>query len=132
MWQFVTLEANGVPPSTADVRKHLGLTTADPPRPVGVVRHALTHRRYEFDVYVCSAPAAADAAPGPIARTWVTLAQLDAYPLPRPHLKVIELLTTPGPAPNRAHRDLANPSSDLPVCLISPARPSDTRNGEHS
>jgi A/G-specific adenine glycosylase len=99
MWQFVTFEANGMPPSPGTVHDRVALKV-DAPRRIGAVRHALTHRRYEFDVYVCSARAGGDVPTGPAARAWVTVAELDAYPLPRPHLKVAELIrraTSDGP-----------------------------------
>jgi A/G-specific adenine glycosylase len=99
MWQFVTFEANGAEPSRRAVREHLSFDV-DTPRLVGIVRHALTHRRYEFDVYVCTARTAGNGtAPGPTPRAWVTRCGLDAYPLPRPHLKIIDLLMSSATRP---------------------------------
>ena len=88
MWQFVTLreeQANPVLP----VR-----TTA--PRALGIVTHGLTHRRYEFDVFDCEASGEDEPSALP-ARVWTTLEGLNAYPLPRPHLKMVELLRDVGP-----------------------------------
>jgi A/G-specific adenine glycosylase len=75
MWQFVTL------PHDAPAPGHV-----QSPRLLGTVKHALTHRRYEFDVYHCESIAPIDR------ETWVTLEELAAYPLPRPHLRIVELL----------------------------------------
>lgn len=90
MWQLVTIEAdadNGVPnPRTlllpVPIRRLSG---------IGQVAHALTHRRYIFDAYRCEAVGATmeDTA----TRRWVSLQELDAFPLPRPHLKIVEMLT---------------------------------------
>lgn len=90
MWQFVTLEAD----ETAHARSYrnrLPVRVARP-RHVGIVTHGLTHRRYHFDVYVCGAPDNDEPAPSPAARAWTTLDGLAAYPVPRPHLKMVEML----------------------------------------
>jgi A/G-specific adenine glycosylase len=79
LWQFVTRPINGPIQS----------------KKVGTIRHALTHRQYEFDVRLIDAnqltkmnnvldPARATA--------WATLDQLSNYPLPRPQQRVAELL----------------------------------------
>jgi adenine-specific DNA glycosylase len=59
-------------------------------RKLGVIRHALTHRRYEFQAW--TAEYKDTPAPGQV---WVTLAELDAYPLPKPHVRIAELLANP-------------------------------------
>ena len=74
MWQFITVERSP--------------TTSAKSRQVGVVTHALTHRRYHFRVFMQSG----EVAPTDRPRRWVTLDELDAYPLPRPHVKVAQLL----------------------------------------
>jgi hypothetical protein len=61
------------------------------PRKLGMVTHGLTHRRYEFEVYACRC-AGGDAAEDAGLRRWSTLDGLAEYPLPRPHLKVVEML----------------------------------------
>ncbi len=91
MWQFVTLDpaagtALPVPTGT--------------PRRIAEVTHALTHRRYRFTVFQCiarqeGAPEPAADVPGP-PRRWVTLDELSDYPLPRPHVKIAELLRMEG------------------------------------
>src|SRR5439155_16385916 len=83
MWQFVTTDA--------DKRVELGIRVSRP-RKIGEVKHALTHRRYEFDVYACNAlRGVIDVSP----RRWVTFDQLKQHPLPRPHVRVMEMLTSP-------------------------------------
>jgi A/G-specific adenine glycosylase len=79
MWQFVTREGENV----GLLPLRVGST-----RELGVIRHALTHRRYEFSVLGCQAPAADGEG------TWVTLEELDRYPMPRPHVKVTQILVT--------------------------------------
>ena len=90
MWQFVTVERNGKRPSVKAVADLTGVSVGKP-KLIGAATHALTHRRYAFDVYVCIARNACEALrEGP--RKWVTRAELDRYPLPRPHLKVARML----------------------------------------
>jgi A/G-specific adenine glycosylase len=91
MWQFVTVEAGEGTPTGALLRRSgLGVGVRCLRR-IGQVRHALTHRRYVFDVF--TARAGGDASCNLQAlRRWLTLAELDAYPLPRPQLKIVEML----------------------------------------
>ena len=89
MWQFVTVAADE-PHDAAALANRLPVRTGEP-RVLGVVTHGLTHRRYHFDLYACEA-AGADEPGGTPARAWVTLDALSDYPLPRPHVKVAELL----------------------------------------
>lgn len=89
MWQFVTVDAeadaNTSVPATAGLPVELNDC-----RRIGAVSHGLTHRRYEFEVYVGRAGSRlSDDRPN---RRWATLGELDAYPLPRPHLKVVRML----------------------------------------
>jgi hypothetical protein len=77
MWQFVTVErAKSIPPQA---------------KRMGVVTHALTHRRYHFRVLAC-ANGTAEPANGHATRKWVTLGELDHFPLPRPHVKIAAML----------------------------------------
>jgi A/G-specific adenine glycosylase len=87
MWQFVTLAADNHADPAA-LRKLLPVRTTAP-RPLGTVTHGLTHRRYEFDVYLCEAAGSNGVAP----REWVTIEALKAYPLPRPHVRIAEMLS---------------------------------------
>jgi A/G-specific adenine glycosylase len=87
MWQFKTTEANGRAPSAGRLKAWLGFAVSKPVR-LGVVRHALTHRRYEFEAYRAEAPGE----PAAAGRVWVTLGELDAYPLSKPQLSIAKLL----------------------------------------
>lgn len=87
MWQFKTIEANGKPYSAKELLARLGVAVDTPTR-LGSVRHALTHRRYEFDAY--AADLRGQPAPGQV---WVTLEQLDGYPLSKPQLSIARLLS---------------------------------------
>lgn len=82
MWQFVTVNCE----SEAELP-----VAVETPASMGIVTHALTHRRYEFEVYIARAKTAEIAADNP-PRRWVTLAQLSDYPRPRPHLKMSQML----------------------------------------
>jgi A/G-specific adenine glycosylase len=95
MWQFVTIDGD------ANVSTFATFPTSKP-RKFGTVTHSLTHRRYEFAVYVCEC---AEDHQATETRRWSTLAGLSDYPLPRPHLRIAEmLLTMKAPAP-RLSRD---------------------------
>ena len=75
LWQFVT-RPRGQPPPVA----------ASDLRQVGEVAHGLTHRRYHFRVF-----AGTSDAPAPPPARWVSTGDLDAYPMPKPHLRAREM-----------------------------------------
>jgi len=82
MWQFITIDPQAeVSPSVASLINN--------PKPLGKVRHALTHRRYEFEVFRC---AIARRPKGTKNSLWTTLVDLDRYPLPRPHVLIAKML----------------------------------------
>jgi A/G-specific adenine glycosylase len=93
LWQFVTL----------DSPRPFDLPISDP-RLLGTVRHALTHRRYEFVVHrACLSGSLPPAG----RRIWVTLTDLDRYPLSRPQLRMVQWLIDtesgpPSPVPRSA------------------------------
>lgn len=89
MWQFVTLPAmeNVADPT---VRSALPVPVS-PPRLIGSVRHALTHRRYEFDIFRCRAKSR-KLPKSDTPRRWLTLQETDKLPMSRPQLKVAALL----------------------------------------
>lgn len=90
MWQFVTVERNGDRPTAKEVARLTGIVV-EKPKLIGRASHALTHRRYAFDIYVCAArDGCAPSQERP--RKWVTCSELDRFPLPRPHLKVLRML----------------------------------------
>lgn len=100
LWQFVTIEAAKSSPSAKSVAGKLPVGILALKR-IGVVTHALTHRRYQFDVFVCDAvgdaPMISDRP-----RHWVAADMLGNYPLPRPHLKIVAML---GEAATKAPRE---------------------------
>ncbi len=73
MWQFVTRENEEVIEGAKQVAK------------LGIIKHVLTHRRYRFDVRLCKMKSERSG-------TWVTLDELDKYPMSRPQLKIAEML----------------------------------------
>jgi A/G-specific adenine glycosylase len=89
MWQFVTIEPVGRHPSMQLMTSQFRLRTSTP-KSIGFVEHALTHRRYRFEVFSveCKDPGETPVPP----RKWVTLTETEKYPLPRPHLKIVEML----------------------------------------
>jgi A/G-specific adenine glycosylase len=90
MWQFATIPASGAEPSARTVQSAFSIRT-DQPRRIGAIAHSLTHRRYEFGIFVCAATRRSTVT---VKRScaWVSLDKLDAYPLPRPHLRIAKML----------------------------------------
>jgi A/G-specific adenine glycosylase len=86
LWQFKTLESNGHPLTPDELHDRLGMVVSEP-APLGVVRHGLTHRRYEFAAFLSELRG-----PRTAGETWVTLDGLDAYPLSKPQLSIARLL----------------------------------------
>jgi A/G-specific adenine glycosylase len=78
MWQFVTRGSDDV--------HGLPVRVGTPER-LTVLQHALTHRRYEFVATLCDAVGANGS------NVWVTLEELDHYPMPRPHVLLAEMLS---------------------------------------
>jgi A/G-specific adenine glycosylase len=116
MWQFVTVEAPGDAngESMGPLARRVACISGKPHK-LGTVTHGLTHRRYEFDVYSCEYAGGGHAAQDgpPPHRRWSTLDGLTAFPLPRPHLKIVEMLRqalTPSP--------VAGPD----LCIVHPRR----------
>lgn len=90
MWQFVTLEPTGRSPVMEVVVTRIG-THISPLTKIGSVSHALTHRRYTFTIYRCRAFDQETTTPP---RRWVTLEELDQYPMSKPQLHVARLLAS--------------------------------------
>ena len=92
MWQFVTFEAQTEISESSFLKSAITFTTTSP-RKIGHVKHALTHRRYQFDVFACEAKKSSclklQEAPS---RKWVTLKEIIIFPLPRPHVRIVEML----------------------------------------
>ena len=84
MWQFFTVEARDTPPSVDLLRSQFSLGVSELIR-LGIVEHALTHRRYRFEIFSCECRTSGDG-------KWSTLEELDHLPMPRPQLKIREML----------------------------------------
>ncbi len=91
MWQFVTLDGE-VKTTPTYLKKHFAMNLSVV-RSLGQVTHALTHRRYQFEAFICDVRRNGK---DPLPRRWATLDQLDAFPLPLPHLKVAQMLRKHG------------------------------------
>ena len=91
MWQFLArpLEDAAATAVWAQLRREIGEFPR--PRKMTRIRHQLTHRSYEFEVY------AADGAnvrePRGASPRWVGLGELSGYPLPRPHVMIASQIT---------------------------------------
>jgi A/G-specific adenine glycosylase len=81
LWQFVTLDA----PAPAAGPRDLPVVGM---QRLGTIHHALTHRKYEFIAYRCRLRGAERSDN----QRWLTLDELDHYPLPRPQLRIAEWL----------------------------------------
>jgi A/G-specific adenine glycosylase len=88
MWQFITLVAG----------RELQKRTSDAAgiaiqklKPLATIHHDLTHRRYEIEAYTAIAKKNATTQSG--IRAWVTLDELNQYPLTGPHSQIAALLS---------------------------------------
>jgi A/G-specific adenine glycosylase len=86
LWQFVTIPESGRPPES-EFSKSLEVKIASP-KSLAQIRHALTHRRYIFEVFTANTNIVTKSN----GRRWVTLSELSKYPLPRPHEKIAAIL----------------------------------------
>lgn len=86
MWQFLTTP-------TPDPAVSIGVTI-DTVIDLGVVRHALTHRRYAFHVSRAKL-VLPFTIPADSTRRWATLSDLDALPFSKPQLAIRRLLVPP-------------------------------------
>jgi A/G-specific adenine glycosylase len=86
MWQFITVPVESDTLASAA----FAIPTASP-TPLTTISHTLTHRRYRFEVFICQATKGGKFTDGQ-PRRWTTLDGLNEYPLPRPHLRIAELL----------------------------------------
>lgn len=93
LWQFPTLEANGSLPSAGAIAKQIGLPLDRLTR-IGEIRHALTHRRYEFTAFSAIADGQTVSSSPELSqdRRWVRLENLDEYPLSRPQIRIAQML----------------------------------------
>ena len=91
LWQFVTVEPDESPVSPATVHAAANIKSSNP-KQISTIQHALTHRRYHFDVYLCDVRG--QCVNEKQNRRWVALQELDEYPLPRPHARIADFLRT--------------------------------------
>jgi A/G-specific adenine glycosylase len=98
MWQFITLAAPDT--KTRESCEKLPVSVRRRVH-IGSISHALTHRRYEFEVFIAPA-SACQTKPGNSSRKWVTLSELEQFPLPRPHVRIAQMLrdSASGPRPD--------------------------------
>lgn len=82
LWQFITRERA----TPSQLQSQLGFAISKLRR-LGVICHALTHRRYEFTAYVANFEGKRK-----VGQIWVTLDELDTYPLSKPQLSIAKLL----------------------------------------
>ena len=85
MWQFFTTESQPQTPSSQLIKSQFSMRVSEPVS-LGIVDHVLTHRRYRFDVFICQTT-------DPITGNWATLAELNDRPMPKPHLKIRDMLS---------------------------------------
>lgn len=79
LWQFTTF---------VSPLKLAGLDRSNM-KELGIIRHALTHRRYEFTAYRCGNGVKIPAAEN---RKWVTIKELAEHPMSKPQLEIARLL----------------------------------------
>ena len=93
LWQFVTVPAATRPVGTKSATRAVGFAVGAL-RSLGQIKHTLTHRRYEFEVFRCAAVDAGstESTQSNPHRRWVRLDELGSYPLPKPHLTIANLL----------------------------------------
>ena|ERR1700733_11744730 len=88
MWQFITMPAKSKSPTPAMLHKILGSEVSQL-QPAGEIHHTLTHRKYIFKIFTGLVAGKITNSPN---RKWVTLAELDRYPLSRPQTRMVELI----------------------------------------
>jgi len=88
LWEFSTMPAESGSPRIDDISATLGVANLDDLKPLGQIRHGLTHRRYIFDAF----RAVTSARPAIPAAKWIRLRELDRYPLSRPQLRIAQML----------------------------------------
>ena len=90
MWQFITVEAGQGDPARQRANGSLPVGIAGVKK-LGEVSHGLTHRQYEVTAYVCEAKGKS-VKEGERVRQWVTLEELDRFPMSKPQLRIAAML----------------------------------------
>lgn len=88
MWQFATIIALSGKPTPKRVSERLGVPVGRL-APLIQVKHALTHRRYEFDAFTSVVNGPANVTPP---RRWMTLERMTELPFSKPQLAIREAL----------------------------------------
>ncbi len=91
MWQFITLKPTQPAKMSASLGAHISMRTS-PPRRIGELRHALSHRRYIFDVLVCEVRGDSTS----LDRKWVAFKELLNFPMPTPHVRIAAMVKAMG------------------------------------
>lgn len=116
LWQWVTFPAPpaGSPVDWSAVQQAIMPFTR--PKQLLRLKHQLTHRRYEFEVFAATATGRlVNAGDRSGQRKWLSFSELDQYPLSRPHALIAEALRSNGsPAATAALRH-AVPATSLPA-----------------
>ena len=94
MWQFITVEAGEGDPAKQGIDGRLPVQVSGLKK-LGEVSHGLTHRQYEVAAFVCEAEGT-DGEEGGRVREWVTLDELDRFPMSKPQLRIAVLLRESG------------------------------------
>lgn len=91
MWQFITVPSDDQRVGDALIRAQAGVRVRDT-RALGAVKHALTHRRYTFEVFHARAVSDEVKLRKDQVSRWLTVDEIDQVPLPRPHVKIARMV----------------------------------------
>jgi A/G-specific adenine glycosylase len=94
LWQFPTMEPKGDHPTAGMIRREVGLSVTKPTS-LGTIAHALTHRRYTFDVFACESKTDRMISTDRT-RRWVAISAMGQYPLSRAQIRIRQLLSQGG------------------------------------
>jgi len=110
LWEFSTVPAESGSPRIDDISAALGVANLGDLKPLGQIRHALTHRRYIFDAFraVTGVRVAIPEA------KWIRLQELDRYPLSRPQLRIAQMLRDDIPKPLDQRKSITRPQPTAP------------------
>jgi A/G-specific adenine glycosylase len=89
LWQFPTIEAKEGEPTPKIISHQISIPITNL-HPIGELRHALTHRKYIFKAYTAKANRKETNNP---TRRWITLSELDNYPLSKPQSLIAQMIS---------------------------------------
>jgi A/G-specific adenine glycosylase len=90
LWQFPTIEAQNGKPTPTKVGHQIAIQIGEL-HPIGELSHALTHRKYNFKAFTAQASGAETIKSG-ATRHWITLGELNNYPLSKPQSLIAQML----------------------------------------